>query len=485
MITKRKVKIIATIGPSTMADKDLSNIIKAGVNVVRINAAHTKPEDIIKIAHNIKRCSATLNQPVGILVDLPGPKMRTSKILEDSIQLNKGDLINLLPNDVDCDGLNIGTTVAELCEIVHIDDKVILGDGRIKAKVKKITKEHVVCEITSEGILYSKKGFFIPNAEDRIVAFTEEDAAALKAAIKCKADFVGLSFVRNASDISYVKSLIPKSSHLKTIAKIETKSAIKELNSIIIESYGIMVARGDLGIQLNISKVPLLQKEIISACNNAGKPVITATEMLESMTQNPVATRAEVGDVANAVLDGTDAVMLSGETAVGLFPVETVETMVNVILEAEKWQKPNLKDQVCFLHDDKVGWAVAHAAVQAGEDLRVDAILCPTSSGATAQRVAAYRPTVPVIGLTNHDEVLGNLTLNWGVVPIKLSQSRESWAEAHGERRTTINTASETEFIVHEAKSAGIIKDGDLVAIAKGSINKRAGGTDSLRIIRV
>jgi pyruvate kinase len=481
----KKVKIIATIGPATQESEMLKEIITSGVDVIRINAAHTPADKIIELTDRVKSCAKELKIHVGVLVDLPGPKMRTSKVEDAGKELTEGMLIELLPQDIESSGNRIGTTVSQLCEIVKKDDEIILGDGRILTKVVKTSASSVTCEVIHGGVLLSKKGFFIPSAEYKIEAFTEKDELALEAAIACKANFVGLSFVRNAQDIEKVKDLIPADSQLKTIAKIETKSAVDELHKIIAASYGVMVARGDLGIQLKTSRVPILQKEIIAACNSAGKPVITATEMLESMTYNSLPTRAEVGDVANAVMDGTDAVMLSGETAVGLYPVETVQTMVEVIIEAEKWHRPPAKEKVCFIHDDKVGWAVAHAAVQAGEDLNVNAILCPTSTGTTAQRVAAYRPRVPIIGITHDDEVLGSLSLIWGVTPVRLSQSRQNWAEERGERRQAIESGSETDFVVHETKKAGYIDTEDLVAVAKGSVNKSAGGTDSLRIVKV
>jgi pyruvate kinase len=465
----RRVKIVATIGPATDTEETLSRIIEAGVDVVRINGAHGEISDIGERIKLIRKVSKTLGKSIGILIDLPGPKMRTGEIDYGSVALTKGDSITIVNEDVIGTKDMISTTVENLYEMMEVNDPIILADGQIRGFVKEIQGKNIIVKITTNGVLKTKKGFFLPNAENKISPYSDTDHKIIDIAIEYDVDFIGLSFVRKGSDVREIRDRLPKRCFTKLISKIETRSAVEELPSILAESDAIMVARGDLGIQLDVARVPLLQKEIIRACNQAGIPVITATEMLESMTVTPVPTRAEVGDVANAVLDGTDAVMLSGETAVGKYPANTVATMSNVAESAEAWRKRRVPD-VCVLGEDPVAWAVAHAVVQAAQDLNVTAILCPTRTGATAQRIAAYRPTTQIIGISKHEGVLNRLSLNWGVEPLLLDVKKDH--------------EHEVDQIVALSIKAGYINEGDLVAVASGATGKRAGGTDSIRIVR-
>lgn len=464
----RRVKIVATIGPATDTVENLTKIVEAGVDVIRINGAHGEIADIAGRIELIREVSTKLSKSLGILIDLPGPKMRTGLIDDDAVTIENGSQITISNNQVLGTNKIISTSVRNLYEMMEIDDPIILADGQIRGFVSKIEDKNITVNITLGGILKSKKGFFLPNGENKISPYAQADHDIIDVAIKHKVDFLGLSFVRRGSDVKEIRDRLPKDSNIHLIAKIETKSAVDELPSILAEADAVMVARGDLGIQLDVARVPLLQKEIIRACNQAGRPVITATEMLESMTSSPVPTRAEVGDVANAVLDGTDAVMLSGETAVGKYAQQTVETMSSVAESAEAWRKRRVPD-VCVLGEDPVAWAVAHAVVQAAQDLNVAAILCPTRSGATAQRVAAYRPTTQIIGISQYESVLTRLSLNWGVTPLLMKDE--------------INLENEVEQIVSLSIAAGYISSGDLVAVASGTPGKRAGGTDSIRIV--
>lgn len=464
----RKVKIVATIGPATSNETALTGIIEAGVDVIRINGAHGDISNLATRVELVRSVAKKLNKPVGILVDLPGPKMRVGVIGDEELVLNEGDQLIIVNETVIGNKERISTTVENLYKIVEKDDPIILADGQIRSKVLWVEDDKIVLEIQSDGVLKSKKGFFLPNAEDKITPFSDVDHQIIQASIEAGVDFLGLSFVRRGSDVEEIRAVLPEGSHIHLIAKIETRAAVDELASILAKSDAVMVARGDLGIQLDITRVPLLQKEIIRACNQAGRPVITATEMLESMTTQPMPTRAEVGDVANAVLDGTDAVMLSGETAVGRYPVETVTTMSEVALQAEAWRKRRVPD-VCVLDEDPVAWAVAHAVVQAAQDLNVKAILCPTRSGATAQRIASYRPTATVVGISRNEKVLSQLSLIWGVQPVLMTDE--------------ISTEDEVDQIVELSLKAGYINKGDLVAVASGSNINKVGGTDSIRIV--
>jgi pyruvate kinase len=358
----RRAKIVATIGPATSHEEALRGIIEAGVDVVRINGAHGDVSTLAARVAMVRKVSESVGKHVGVLVDLPGPKMRVGVIENEEFSLNDGDEITIVNHDVIGTPQGVSTTVEDLYSIVDKGDPIILADGQIRAEVTKVKGTDITVRIISGGVLKSKKGFFLPNAEDKITPFSDVDHQIIKVSVDAEVDFLGLSFVRRGSDVEEIRATLPDNCSTRLISKIETRSAVDELSSILAASDAVMVARGDLGIQLDITRVPLLQKEIIRACNQAGLPVITATEMLESMTTSPLPTRAEVGDVANAVLDGTDAVMLSGETAVGKYPNETVETMAHVAENAESWRKRRVPD-VCVLGEDPVAWAVAHAVV--------------------------------------------------------------------------------------------------------------------------
>jgi pyruvate kinase len=312
----------------------------------------------------------------------------------------------------------------------------------------------------------------VPRAEQHVEPFTDADEAALDMALSMRAEFVGLSFVRRPEDVENVRARLPRRGarpHL--VAKIETAAALDHLAGIVTEADAVMVARGDLGIQVPARRVPLIQKEIIRFCNMAGKPVITATQMLESMTHSPLPTRAEVNDVANAVLDGTDALMLSEETAVGRYSKDAVRTMAEVAEAAESWPRQRSAPATGALDDDRVAWAVAHAAVQAAEDLGVAAILCPTQGGRTAQRVAAFRPPMPVAGISADANVRGRLTVVWGVEPLAVPPgAAEGTTEEHA---------------LAAARAAGLVASGDLVALVSGAPGRRAGSTDHVRVVRI
>jgi pyruvate kinase len=473
----RRTKIVATVGPATSSPESLRALLAAGADVVRLNAAHGTGEVHRERAVMAREIAASLGRSVGILVDLPGPKMRTGPVVDDEIQLETGREITLTSSAVVGDAHRVSTTLPELGRWVAPGDEIFLADGAIVLRVERIADDadigDVACEIVRGGLLRSRKGMHVPRAEAHVEPFTETDAIALRMAISIKADFVGLSFVRRPEDVESVRARLPKRGHRpQLVAKIETAVALDHLPGIVGAADAVMVARGDLGIQVPARRVPLIQKEIIRFCNMAGKPVITATQMLESMTRSPLPTRAEVNDVANAVLDGTDALMLSEETAVGEYPADTVRTMSDVAEAAEAWPHARTAPQgaAAALDDDRVAWAVAHASVQAAEDLGVAAILCPTQSGTTARRVAAFRPTVPIAGISEQPEVLGRLCLVWGVRPLAATPSE------HGDV---------AQDAVKAARECGVVRKGDLIAIVSASAGKRAGATDTVRVIRV
>ncbi|MFN2525533.1 MAG: pyruvate kinase, partial [Actinomycetota bacterium] len=353
----RRTKIVATIGPATQEPAVLTEVIRAGVDVTRLNLAHGLSQTQRELIPSIRSIAAEMNRVVGILVDLPGPKMRTGPIEEGVVSLESGDRIVLTRDDVPGDAHRVSTTVEGLAKIVGPGDEIFLGDGSIVVTVAASHGSDVTTEVRRGGLLRSRKGMHVPGSERKVEAFTQDDRDGLEFACSFGIDFVGLSFVRDADDIRRARKFAAAHRHIPSfVAKIETRAAVDNLDEIVREADAVMVARGDLGIQMPLRSMPLLQKDIISTCNRAGKPVITATEMLESMTQSPLPTRAEVSDVANAVIDGSDAVMLSGETAVGEFPVETVRAMSDIAVSAET-AGPRRVEVTLSIDEDPVSWA--------------------------------------------------------------------------------------------------------------------------------
>ncbi|HEX5095556.1 MAG TPA: pyruvate kinase [Acidimicrobiia bacterium] len=469
----RRTKIVATVGPATSSDDALRSILEAGADVVRLNAAHGTPDVHAERAQHVRNVARAIGRSVGVLVDLPGPKLRTGVIAGDDVELDPGQRFVLTADDAPGDDTRVGTTVPELARWVRPRDDIYLADGEIVLCAIAVEGDDVVTEVVRGGLLRSRKGMHVPRAEGHVDPFTDADEAALAMSVKIKADYVGLSFVRRPDDVDAVRARLPKRGiRPLLVAKIETAVALDHLAGIVASADAVMVARGDLGIQVPARRVPLIQKEIIRFCNMSGKPVITATQMLESMTRAPLPTRAEVNDVANAVIDGTDALMLSEETAVGAHPADAVRTMAEVADSAETWPRSRVTPAGAgaAADDDRVAWAVAHAAVQAAEDLSVTAIVCMTQSGNTARRVAAFRPSVPVVAASPQSDALGRLGLVWGVRPLLVPL-----AEAQNEHLT---------LALRSATDARLLQSGDLVTVVSASPGPRAGSTDLVRVVR-
>jgi pyruvate kinase len=471
----RRTKIVATLGPASRDPDTLRKLIESGVDVFRLNFAHDTPAAHRDAAELTRRIAHEVGRVVGILVDLPGPKMRTGPLENDEVSLRTGQNFILAGDGREGDETRVSTSVEGLADMVDINEEIFLADGEIVLRVTGVEDKDVVTEVVRGGILRNRKGMHLPHSESSVEAFTAEDHAALMACLDFKADLVGLSFVRDAEDVERARAALPEEGHRPLlVAKIETASGVENLEAIAGIADVVMVARGDLGIQTPLHRVPILQKEIIRTCNEYGVPVITATQMLESMTDSLLPTRAEVTDVANAVLDGTDALMLSEETAVGHNPLATVETMAQIAETAEiRSRRPGAAVQ-WHPGEDRVSWAVAHAAVQAAEDLKVAAILCPTRSGATPRRVAAFRPRMPVVGLTSETGTLGALSISWGVIPVEMPP----WPEARDERDDIQRT-------VDAAVEVGVVTIGQLALVVSGSPGRRAGRTDSVRVVRI
>jgi len=468
----RRTKIVATLGPATSTAEALTALLDAGADVVRLNAAHGTPDEHEQRAELVRAAARKLGRSVGVLVDLPGPKMRTGPVAGDEVELAAGGEYVLTARPVEGDAHRASTSLPQLAQWVRPGDEIFLADGAIVLEVAEIADDDVRTRIVRGGVLRSRKGMHVPRAEAHVDPFTDADARALDMAVRIKADFVGLSFVRRPEDVDSVRARLPKRGvRPQLVAKIETAVALEHLAGIVAAADAVMVARGDLGIQVPARRVPLIQKEIIRFCNMSGKPVITATQMLESMTRSPMPTRAEVNDVANAVIDGTDALMLSEETAVGRYAPVAVRTMAEVAEAAEAWPRTRITPAGAgaAVDEDRVAWAVAHAAVQAAEDLGVAALVCATQSGTTARRVAAFRPSVPVVGASSEPAALGRLTLVWGVHPVAVPARAED---------------AQVKLAIEAARQAGVVQESDLVAVVSASPGPRAGSTDMVRVVR-
>ena len=472
---------MATAGPASRSRTVLRDLVAAGVDVVRLNLAHPSPEAHAQAARIARDEAAAIGRVVAILADLPGPKIRTGPIAGGEVLLEAGAALDLTADQVEGDARRVATSLPALPEIVTRGDQVFLADGEIILEVVASDGAVVRTQVLRGGVLRSRKGMHLPQHEGRIEPFTGNDREALGAAVDMKADLLGLSFVRNAHDVRRVRAELPDEDPPMLVAKVETRSAVANLAEIVEEADVVMVARGDLGIQTRLSELPLLQKRIIQACNCAGKPVITATQMLESMTRAPLPTRAEVADVANAVLDGTDALMLSEETAVGDHPVDVVAAMDEIIAAAERSHRDHPSPASDDVHDDDpVSWATAHAGVQAAVDLKAKAILCPTRTGSTALRVAAFRPPMPIVGISTYSHPRAMLALAWGVIPLGSPSDLPPGGETGGlpERRR-----NDVDVGVRAALAAGTVRSGDVVVVVAGSPAVRPGGTDLVRIM--
>jgi len=461
----KSTKIICTIGPSSQDRKVLARMIENGMDVARMNMSHGDYEFHRKTIKLVRELSEEYNRHIGVLIDLQGPKIRTGKLKKETVVLNEGDTLTLTIDDVPGDWNILSVNYRGLVTEAEPGDRILLDDGNIELKVLEVREREVVCRIINGGIIRSYRGVNLPDTSLSIPSITEKDMRDLEFGITEGVDFVALSFVRKAQDVERLKELINgKGSDTPVITKIEKPEAVKNIDEIIMVTDGIMVARGDLGAETSPQEVPILQKMIIEKCNIAGKPVITATQMLESMIHHPRPTRAEASDVANAIFDGTDAVMLSGETAMGAYPVVTVKVMSEIIQRAEAEIKRNGND---ILHrkvdrilaqlkcsTDIVPESICYSAMKITEIVPISYIVGFTLSGRTAHFLSKYRPPVPIIALSPNKRVLHRLSVYWGV------------------RSEYIKEVSSTEELLNEAESIlvnrGICKEGERVLLVSG-----------------
>jgi len=468
-----RTKIVCTIGPATRSAKMLRELMIAGMNVARLNLSHADRAEHSENILRIREMSASLAKPVAIMVDLQGPKLRIGKVDEDGILLRGGETVVLTTRETSCQEGCIPLQYDELPRFVTPGERILLDDGLLELNVLATSDEDITCQVVTGGLLKSNKGMNLPQASLSIPTISEKDEKDLRAMLEQQVDWIALSFVRSAQEVLRLKELIEKHSILglptPVVAKIEKPEAVDAIDAIITVSDGIMVARGDLGVETCPEAVPMTQKMIIRKCNEAGKPVITATQMLDSMIRNPRPTRAEASDVANAILDGTDAVMLSGETAVGKYPIETVRTMVRIAEHTEeRMDLGQLEGRPRSTGVIKIAEAVSHATCATARELGAVAIMTPTVSGHTARMVAKYRPSVPIVAVTPSPRVQRQLTLYWGVHPV-LSARADSTDEM-------IASA------VRAAVQKELVHSGDVIVITGGTPGGPPGTTNLMKV---
>ncbi len=416
----RHSKIVCTIGPASRSPRMIDRLIRAGMDVARLNCSHGSHEDHAKSIAMLRAAAVHHEKPIAILVDLQGPKIRTGPLAGGGpVLLRTGQRFEITTAKILGDSPRVNTTFTPLPREVHTGDRILLSDGLIELRVEKVRDGRVICEVVNGGALGEHKGINLPEAKLRVPALTPKDRADLIFALKHGANYIAVSFVRRPEDVLQAKQLIRRAGKdTPVIAKLEKPEAIEDLDAILRVAVGVMVARGDLGVEMNPERVPVVQKMVIARARELRRPVITATQMLESMTENPRPTRAEASDVANAIFDGSDAVMLSAETASGKYPVEAVAMMASIIEEAEmsirEFPQPALQEQL------KVAGTVAELVCHASRELHMRVIAVFTHSGFTARLVSRYRPLVPIVAFSPEAETRRRMALIWGVLPRKI-----------------------------------------------------------------
>lgn len=466
----KKTKIVCTIGPSSNSHKVLKELAEAGMDVVRLNFSYGRPKEHLEVIRSIRRISAELNKPIGILQDLAGPKIKIGK-MKKGVVLQEGFVFTLTTKEIEGDENMAFVSYKQLPKEVKSGDPIFIDDGKIRLKVIRHDMGNIICQVVRGGALKSDKGINLPQTKLSIPSITEKDIEDLAIGIEEGIDLISLSFVRQVDDVKNLhKILKEKKVDIPIIAKIEKREAIENINEIIKYADGIMIARGNLGVEISLSKVPLVQKETILETNLFGKPVITATQMLESMVNENIPTRTEVTDIANAIFDSTDALMLSEETAIGKYPVECVKSIVEIAEESEKALEYEaiLRDKMELRHISTAE-SLAYATAQIALDIKATAIIACTHSGMTARMIAKYRPAAPIIAVSPFIETVRQLTLTWGVYPVKSN--------------TFDNTDDMMEKSIETAKSTGIFRSGDKIVITGSIPGGALNTTNFLRIL--
>ena len=465
----RRTKIVATIGPATSNAAMIEKLIRAGMDCARINCSHGVRDDLVASIRVVRAVQEAIDHPVAILADLPGPKLRLGMLPEERMIDTGSEIVLASPGSAQPGDLELGFSI-DFAAVVQNGAPVMIDDGRVRMRVLDSSSTRARCEVLTGGVVRSQKGVNFPGTYLPIPSITDRDREMLAMAIEQDVDYVALSFVRRAEDVDELRRLVELAGgRQRVIAKIEKLEAVEKLDSIIDAADGIMVARGDLGVEIGTADVPMAQKRMIAKARAVGKPVITATQMLESMIERPIPTRAEASDVANAILDGTSAVMLSGETAVGEYPIEAVDTMVRIAAAVEpSYAYLESSYDAARLGPRFISDVVGHAACDMAEVIEAAAVVVPTVSGETAREVSKHRPRRPIVACTPSMGVRQQLMLDWAVVPLLLEPTQDVetlW------RRS-----------VDAVLRAGIAGPGDRVVITSGTNVNRKGATNTILV---
>ena len=455
----RKTKIVCTIGPATKEVEILKKLILAGMNVARINFSHGNYEDQKVYIEAVKKAREELNMPVALLLDTQGPEIRTGVLEQMPIELKAHDIFTLVNEDIIGNKERVSVSYKELYKDIKVGTQILIDDGKIELQVKEIKDKDVICEVMNGGMLGNRKSINLPGTHVNLPSLKEKDIKDLKDGCMTDFDFVAASFIRSKEDVLAIRKVLDENGgkNIKIISKIENQEGIDNLDEIIELSDGIMVARGDLGVEIPFYEVPIMQKKFIQKCNDAGKMVITATQMLDSMTENPNPTRAEVSDVANAIFDVTGAIMLSGESAMGKYPVKCVETMNNIAIAVEDyikyWKRFTKREH--NLTDVDYEFNLSHSVTATAMEMNAKAIFAYTETGDTPRMVASFLPACPIYALTSNEKTYRQLALAWNTTPILVK-----------------NKTNPNDIIsegIELAKKQGYVQEGDIVVIAGGA----------------
>ncbi|MBQ9009609.1 MAG: pyruvate kinase [Clostridia bacterium] len=471
----RKTKIVCTIGPATDSEEMISRLMDAGMNVCRLNMSHGSYEEHGRRIELIQRLRREKKIPVAIMLDTKGPEVRTKTLKEGKVTLVPGQEFMLTTREVEGDAQGVGITYERLPSLLKAGDRLSIDDGLLSMVVRRVENgTDIICEALNGGVLGERKGISVPEVDLQMPSIGEKDRSDILFGIEHGIDLIAASFVCRAGDVLTIRKLCADNggSGVRIFSKIENRMGVNNFDQILKVSDGIMVARGDLGVEVDMEEVPVLQKEFIHKCNLAAKPVITATQMLDSMIRNPRPTRAEASDVANAIIDGTDAIMLSGETAAGKYPLEAVNTMVRIAsyIESHQLNSNRFKLLQEAMRNDTartVANAVSYSCCQMASDLNAAAIITPSNSGTTARMVARFRPRCPVIAPTPNEQAYHQLGLSFGVIPAHM--------EVSGDTDTLINAA------VAAAESSGYVQPGDIAIISAGVPTGVSGTTNLIK----
>ena len=468
----RKTKIVCTVGPATDNDEILENMMLAGMNVARFNFSHGDYETHEKRFNQVVRLREKLSLPIATMLDTKGPEVRLGKFADDKpVEIKDGDTYILTTEDIVCTAEKASVSFKGLPGDVSIGMSILINDGVVELKVTKISGKEITCTVVNGGTLSNNKGVNIPGAKLSMPYLSERDMSDLEFGAKTGFDFIAASFVRSAADVNYLRKFCHSLGwyNPRIIAKIENMEGVENIDEILEAADGIMVARGDMGVEIPFEQIPAIQKDIIKRGYNAGKQVITATQMLESMITNPRPTRAEITDVANAIYDGTSAIMLSGETAAGKHPVEAVQTMALIAKTTEK--DINYESRLYARaadHSTSIANAISHATVTTAHDLGAKAVITVTKSGTTARMISKFRPGCMIIGCTTSETVMRQMNLSWGVYPLLIDEKS--------------STDELFDHALSTAVKSGMIKDGDIVVLTAGIPLGVAGTTNMLRV---